>query len=109
VARYSLPSHGDKLMYLGSRLGGVSEGASPRGRKIMEPELEAIGYSANFTTVALKILVGCLEKNGALMPGQVQTALRQTVEHPQAKTDRLDYQFLAQLLKALDDSVEQLH
>jgi hypothetical protein len=75
----------------------------------MEPELQAIGYSANFTTVALKILVQCLEKNGALMPGQIETALRKTLEHPGAEKERLDYQFLAELVKVLDGSVDKLH
>jgi hypothetical protein len=75
----------------------------------MEPELQAIGYLANFTTVAFKILVGCLEKNGALLPDQFRTALQSTVEHPQAQRDRLDYQFLAELLKQLDGAVEPLH
>jgi len=42
----------------------------------MEPEIQAIGYVANFTTVAFKILIECLEKNGALRPGQIRTALR---------------------------------
>jgi hypothetical protein len=34
----------------------------------MEPTDQAIGYAANFTVVAFKLLVQCLEKNGALLP-----------------------------------------
>ena len=75
----------------------------------MEPEIQAIGYVANFTTVAFKILIECLEKNGALRPGQIRTALRGTIAHPQAERGRLDYQMLADFLKRLDDSGESRH
>jgi hypothetical protein len=75
----------------------------------MEPWLQAIGHTANFANVAMRILVGCLEKNGALLPGQFQDALRATVEHPQAERERLDYQMLAQLLKSLEGEIEPLH
>jgi hypothetical protein len=72
----------------------------------MQPEIQAIQYVGNFTAVAFKILIECLEKNGALRPGQIRMALRGTIAHPQAERDRLDYQLLADLLKRLDDSVE---
>jgi hypothetical protein len=72
----------------------------------MDPEILAIRYVANFTTVTFKILIECLEKNGALRPGQIRTALRGTVAHPNAERDRFDYQLLADLLKRLDSSVE---
>jgi hypothetical protein len=70
----------------------------------MEPGIQASGYVANFTTVTFKILIECLEKNGALMPGQIWTALRGTIAHPKAEPGRLDYQMLADLLKRLDES-----
>jgi hypothetical protein len=36
----------------------------------MEPELQAIGHTANFATIAFRILIECLEKKGALLPEQ---------------------------------------
>jgi hypothetical protein len=72
----------------------------------MDPDILAIRYVANFTTVTFKILIECLEKNAALRPGQIRTALRGTIAHPNAERDRLDYQMLADLLKRLDSSVE---
>jgi hypothetical protein len=75
----------------------------------MEPELQAIGHTANFATIAFRILIECLEKKGVLLPEQFQTALRKTIDHPKAERDRLDYQMLAELLKQLDGSAEPLH
>jgi hypothetical protein len=72
----------------------------------MEPEIQAIRYVANFTTVTLKILIECLEKNGALRPGQIRMALRGTIAHPKAERERLDYKMLADLLDRLDGSVQ---
>jgi hypothetical protein len=65
-------------------------------------EAQAIAYTANFATVTFKILIECLEKNGALRPGQLQTALRGTIGHPKAERNRLDYVLLADLLKQLE-------
>jgi hypothetical protein len=62
------------------------------GEEIMS-EAQAIAYTANFA---------CLEKNGALRPGQLQTALRGTIGHPKAERNRLDYVLLADLLKQLE-------
>ena len=45
-------------------------------------EAQAIAYTANYASVVFKIMIECLEKNGALRPGQVQTALRATIAHP---------------------------
>jgi hypothetical protein len=62
--------------------------------------------AANYASVVFKILIECLEKNGALLPGQVQKALRATVGHPQAERRRLDYVLLAELLNELDATSE---
>ena len=65
-------------------------------------EAQAIAYTANYASVVFKILIECLEKNGALLPGQVQKALRATLGHPKAELHRLDFVFLAELLSQLD-------
>ena len=69
-------------------------------------EAQAIAYTANYASVVFKIK--CLEKNGSLRPGQVQTALRATIGHPKAERHRLDYVLLAGLLNQLDASEEPL-
>ena len=69
-------------------------------------EAQAIAYTANYASVVFKIVIECLEKNGALRPGQVQTALRATLGHPKAERQRLDYVLLAGLLSQLDAGEE---
>ncbi len=65
-------------------------------------EAQAIAYTANYASVVFKILIECLEKNGALRPGQVQKALRATIAHPKAEPHRLDFVLLAELLNELE-------
>jgi hypothetical protein len=62
----------------------------------------ALGYTANFVTAALLDLVHCLKNQGALGERQYENALRTTIEAEGAPRDRLDYQFLAALLAALE-------
>jgi hypothetical protein len=69
-------------------------------------EAQAIAYTANYASVVFKIMIECLEKNGALLPGQVQKALRATIGHPRAEPHRLDYVLLAGLLNQLDATEE---
>ena len=69
-------------------------------------EAQAIAYTANYSSIVFKIMIECLEKNGALRPGQVQTALRATIGHPKAERHRLDYVLLLGLLKQLDVTEE---
>jgi hypothetical protein len=66
-------------------------------------EAQAIAYTANYATVVFQIIIECLEKNGALHPAQVQTALRATLGHPKAERQRLDYVLLAGLLNQLEE------
>jgi hypothetical protein len=54
-------------------------------------------------------LIECLEKNGALLPGQVQKALRATIGHPKAERHLLDYVLLADLLRQLEAGDEPLY
>jgi hypothetical protein len=68
----------------------------------MDAHDDAIGYSANFTLQAILILVNCLKNQGALGERQYENALRVTIEADGAPRDRLDYQFLGQLLAALE-------
>jgi hypothetical protein len=67
-------------------------------------EAQAIAYTANYASVVFKIMIECLENNGALRPGQVPTALRATLGHPKAERQRLDYVLLAGLLSQLEAS-----
>jgi hypothetical protein len=69
-------------------------------------EAQAIAYTANYASVVSKIVIECLETNGALRPGQVQPALRATLGHPKAERQRLDYVLLAGLLNQLDATEE---
>ena len=63
----------------------------------MRPEDQAIGYAANFTCVALTILVNCLKKEGALGTTQFEDELQATLSAEGA--DRAI--FLKDLLKHL--------
>ena len=67
----------------------------------MRPEDQAIGYAANFTCVALTILVNCLKKEGALGTTQFEDELQDTLSAEGADRARLDYMFLKDLLKHL--------
>jgi hypothetical protein len=71
-------------------------------------EAQAIAYTANYASVVFKIMIECLEKNGALRPGQVQTALRATIGHPKAERNRLGFVLLAGLLNQLEAPEEPL-
>jgi hypothetical protein len=61
-----------------------------------------LSYTANFVATALLDLVHCLKNQGALGAHQYEDALRATIEADGAPRDRLDYQFLAQLLAVLE-------
>jgi hypothetical protein len=62
----------------------------------------ALGYQANFVTVALVCLVNCLKNQGALGARQYEGALRATIEAGGPDRERLDYQLLAILLATLE-------
>lgn len=68
----------------------------------MLPQDEAAAHVANFVTVALIDLVHCLKNQGAIEARQYENALRTTIEHPDAPRERLDYVFLAELLRQLE-------
>lgn len=75
----------------------------------MTPEEQALGYMANFVTIAFADLRDCLRENGALRPGQFESALNATIDHPDADRERLDYKLLANLVAALEGSHPPLH
>ena len=77
------------------------------GKTNMKSEAQALAYTANFATAAFKILVECLEKNGALHQGQFQRTLRTTIGCPDAELHRLDYVLLSELLNRLDERVSR--
>lgn len=62
----------------------------------MRPEDQAIGYAANFTCVALTILVNCLKKEGALGTTQFEDELQATLS-----AEGADRAILKDLLKHL--------
>jgi hypothetical protein len=75
----------------------------------MTPEDQALGYVANFVAVALAELTSCLKSNGALHPGQFETALRETITRQGAEHERLDYELLAHLVSLLEGSQPKLN
>ena len=48
-------------------------------------EAQALAYTTNYASVVFKLLIECLEANGALLPGQFQKALRGTIGHLKAE------------------------
>jgi hypothetical protein len=70
-------------------------------------EAQAIAYTTNYASVVFKLLIECLEANGALHPGQFQKVLRATIAHPKAERQRLDYVLLSELLKQLEAAPER--
>jgi hypothetical protein len=75
----------------------------------MSPEDQALGYLANFVTVALADLTSCLKSNGVLHPGQFETALRKTITRQGAERERLDYELLTHLVSFLEGSQPKLN
>src|SRR5271167_2034910 len=57
----------------------------------MKPEDRLTGYMANYVVQASVLLTKCLKQNGALLPGQFERALQETIEHPDAQRERPDY------------------
>jgi hypothetical protein len=70
----------------------------------MSHELQAVALFASATQNALVILAKCLMNNGALKPGQFPNALKSTFNEPEADWTRLDYQYLQQLTKMLEEA-----
>ena len=68
----------------------------------MSPEDQAIAYTANFTCVAVTILVNCLKDRGVLGATEFEDEIRNTLLAGRELKGRLDYQFLETLLKALE-------
>jgi hypothetical protein len=62
----------------------------------------ALAYTANGALTALAILANCLKNQGALGSSQYEDALRRTIEADGAQRNRPDYQFLKNLLNALE-------
>jgi hypothetical protein len=75
----------------------------------MTPEDQALGYMANFITMAFVDLRDCLRESGALRPGQFERALHATIDHPNAQRERLDYKLLASLVGTLEGSHPKLN
>ena len=70
----------------------------------LSPEMKALAYNSSAIQNALVILAKCLMNNGALKPGQFPNALKETFNDPDAEWNRLDYVFLQQLEKMLEDA-----
>lgn len=61
-----------------------------------------IALSNTFTTVAITLLVQCLEHRGSIEAGEYARVLRETIEADGADRTRLDYVLLQGLLRRLD-------
>ncbi len=61
-----------------------------------------LALMGNGLMMSYVILANCLKNNGALHDGQLETALKQTIEADGADKDRFDYQVMAQTLAALE-------
>ena len=70
----------------------------------MKDAFEAIAYSNNAAHQAFAILTKCLLNNGALQPGQFSSALKATLNEPDAEWDRLDHKFLQLLANLIEDA-----
>jgi hypothetical protein len=70
----------------------------------LTPEMKALAHYANGMQVALVVMANCLMNNGALRPGQFSNALKATFNEPDADWSRLDYWFLQQLAKMMDEA-----
>ncbi len=64
--------------------------------------VEALSLVANGMIVSYVMLANCLKNNEALAGGQLENALRKTIDAPGAARDRLDYQIMARVLAALE-------
>ena len=65
---------------------------------------QSLGGVTNGLVQSYVILANCLKNNGALHDGQLEAALKRTIEAEGAETDRLDYQVIAQVLATLEGS-----
>ena len=66
--------------------------------------VEALGLAMNAVTQALASLNKCLLNNQSLKPGQFSGAIKQSFNEAEADWSRLDYQFLMNLAKVLDET-----
>jgi hypothetical protein len=66
----------------------------------MDPYHIALAHTSNGALTAF--VINCLKNQGALGDRQYENALRATIEAEGAERERLDYQFLANLLAALE-------
>jgi len=73
----------------------------------LTPEMKALAHATSAAQNAFVILAKCLMNNGALKPGQFSAALKQTFSEAEADWSRLDYVFLQQLAKMLEDAEER--
>jgi hypothetical protein len=70
----------------------------------LTPEMKALALYSSATQNAFVILAKCLMNNGALKPGQFPKALKDSFNAPDADWSRLDYHFIQQLAKMLDEA-----
>jgi hypothetical protein len=71
----------------------------------MNPTDQTSAYNANFTCVAIALLVNCLKAQGVLGAHEYEDALRATISQDDAPLERLDYRYLSNLLKLLEHRV----
>ena len=62
---------------------------------------QAIALSTNGIVTAIVVLAKCLKNTGALDDDRFERGLENTINAPDAESDRLDYQVLAHILEQL--------
>jgi hypothetical protein len=93
TSRKRAPSQEGKLVYLHT---------SWREWPMDEETNVTIALTAHFVTQAMVMLARNLTLHGALPEGAFEHTLRETLEHPGANRERLDYRMLEVLLKSLE-------
>jgi len=81
----------------------LAMGSILSGEAKLSPEGEAIAAYGTATMVAFKVLVACLQRNGALERGEFAEALRIFTEGAESEVDRMPLAILHDLRMAMLD------
>jgi hypothetical protein len=81
----------------------ASQGDDMCGEAELSPEGEAIAAYGTATMVAFRVLVSCLQRNGALEPGEFAEALRLFTESAESEVDSMPLSILQNLRMVMLD------
>jgi hypothetical protein len=87
-----------RWLAMGSIMGSILSGEAK-----LSPEGEAIAAYGTATMLAFKVLVACLQRNGALERGEFAEALRIFTEGAESEVDRMPLAILHDLRMAMLD------